>query len=391
MGHADVSPIEPLAINAISQLCQNESRQEMKMLSFGYRKLSLGAFAVGVSLLLFLAAPLSAQYQVVSLVANEKDLGNQIPQATHMDPHIANAWGLANLPDGPFWVTDELTGFATVYGPDGTSRPLVVTVPPSPNDPLPPGCPTGIVANPYGGFTISENGKSGSALFIFVTLDGTISGWNPKVDRGNAVIAVNNSSEPAAYTGLDITHDSSGTFIYVVNAALNRIEKYNSNFDLVTTFSDSSIPYGVYGVSALKGKIYVAYAPEFPGKAGAGAVDVFDTSGNLIKTLIAAQQPGGPLNIPYGMAIAPANFGKFSNALLVGNLQDGRINAFDLNSGTFLGPLADKSGNPIEVPGIWDFDFGGGHSNNGQTNELFFVAGPDTYYGGLFGEITVEK
>jgi uncharacterized protein (TIGR03118 family) len=363
----------------------------MKMLIFGYRKPSLGVVALGLSFLLFLVTPALAQYKLVSLVANERDLGNNIPQAIHMDQHIANAWGLANLPNGPLWVTDELTGFATVYDPDGRSLPLVVTVPPSPDDPLPPGCPTGIVANPYGGFTISENGKSGSALFILVTLDGTISGWNPKVNPSNAVIALNNFSEPAAYTGLDITHGSSGTFIYAVNAALNRIEKYDSDFKLVTTFSDSRIPYGVYGVSALQGKIYVTYAPVFPGKPGAGAVDVFDTNGALIKTLIAAQQPGGPLNIPYGMAIAPANFGKFSNALLVGNLQDGRINAFDLNSGAFLGPLADKSGNPIEVPGIWDFNFGGGQPNNGKTNELFFVAGPDTYYGGLFGVITVEK
>lgn len=126
-----------------------------------------------------------------------------------------------------------------------------------------------------------------------------------------------------------------------------------------------------------------------PGKPGAGAVDVFDTDGNLIKTLV---PPGGPLNIPWGVAMAPADFGKFSNDLLVGNLQDGRINAFDPNTGSFVGPLADEeTGKPIEIPGLWDFDFGGGSPNNGKTNELFFVGGPDTYFGGVFGKIVVEK
>lgn len=363
----------------------------MNIVNLAYRNSFSGVIATGMVLFVFLVSPAVAQYKLISLVANEKDLGHEIPQASHIDHRVVNAWGLANLPDGPFWVTDEYTGYSTVYGPNGEIHSLAVTVPPSPSDLLPPGCPTGIVANPWGGFTISANGKSGSALFLFVTLDGTISGWNANVDPANAVIAVNNSSLPAAYTGLDITHDSSGTFIYAANGFLNRIEKYDSDFNLVTTFNDTSIPYGVYGVSALQGKIYVSYAPFFPGKGGAGAVDVFDTNGNLLKTLIPAQQPNGPLNIPYAMAIAPSNFGKFSNALLVGNLQDGRINAFDVNSGAFLGPLADDCDKPIEIPGLWDFNFGGGHPNNGKTNELFFVAGPDTYFGGLFGKIVVAK
>jgi len=177
------------------------------MLNFAYRKLLPGVFTAAVVSLLLRVTAAVAQYKLITFVANEKDLGHEIPQAFHIDRHIQNAWGLANLPDGPFWVTDEYTGYATVYGADGTIHPFVVTVPPSPGDPLPPGCPTGIVANPWGGFTISENGKSGSALFLFVTLDGTISGWNPGVDPTKAVMAVDNSSLPAVYTGLDITHN----------------------------------------------------------------------------------------------------------------------------------------------------------------------------------------
>lgn len=362
----------------------------MSAFSFDRWKPFLLILTIAATFLLCAVIPAAAQYQLITLVANERDLGHNIPQARYIDARVVNAWGLAFQPNGPFWVTDEYTGVSTVYDPSGRNvPPFVVTVPPSPDDPLPPGCPTGIVANPWGSFTISENNHSGSALFLFVTLDGTISGWNPKVDANNAVIAVNNASLPASYTGLDISHDASGTFIYAANAYLNRIEKYDSNFNLVTTFSDSNIPYGVYGVNAINGKIYVTYAPFFPGKPGAGAVDVFDENGNLLKTLIPAQQVGGPLNIPYAMAIAPNNFGPFSNALLVGNLQDGRINAFNPNSGAFLGALSDAHGQAIEVPGLWDFDFGGGSPSNGRTNELYFVAGPDTYFGGLFGKVVL--
>jgi len=145
-------------------------------------------FLVGLVFGLILVASLAlaprgrawnGQYRVISLVANEKDLGHKIPRADHIDPHLANGWGLAYLPTSPFWVTDELTGFATIYTADGTIQPLVVTIPLASSDPFPPGCPTGIAANPFGGFMISKAGKSASALFIFATLDGTISGWNP--------------------------------------------------------------------------------------------------------------------------------------------------------------------------------------------------------------------
>lgn len=134
----------------------------------------------------------------------------------------------------------------------------------------------------------------------------------------------------------------------------------------------------------------MTFATILPGKPGAGYVDVFDEDGTLDKTLISAA-PGGPLNIPWGLAIAPSDFGKFSNALLVGNLQDGRISAFNPETGEFLGHLSDCDGKPIEIPELWALSFGGGTPANGKTNELFFTAGPDTYYGGLFGKIVADK
>lgn len=349
-------------------------------------------FNLGCILLLaWLAMPVVAQYRVVSLVGNEKDLGHFIPPPEHIDHHLANGWGLAHLPMSPFWVSDELTGFSTLYMANGTIvTQLVVTIPKAPSDPLPPGSPTGIVANPTKGFVVSKGGKSGPAPFIFATLDGTISGWNPTVDPANAVIAVDNSMRGAAYTGLAIT--KSGAYIYAANAAGDDIEVYDSKFNLVTAFSDPNIPrpFGVYGVAVIGDDVYVTYAPVFPGKPGAGFVDVFDLNGQLDRTLISAS-PGGPLNIPWAVTVAPGDFGKFSHALLVGNVQSGRISAFNQETGDFLGDLSHPDGKPIEIPGLWALSFGGGTAANGKTNELFFTAGPDTYYGGVFGKIVWEK
>jgi uncharacterized protein (TIGR03118 family) len=342
------------------------------------------------SVLPVLVASAAAQYQLVTLVANEQDLGHGIPTAPNSDGHLANAWGLTYGATSPFWVADEMTGYSTLYAADGTIQSLVVTVPLEPNDPLPPGSPTGIAANPTTGFVVSNGVNSGPARFIFATLDGTISGWNPAVDPTNAIIAVDNTaSGPAAYTGLDILVSDSGTYLYAANAAANRIEVYDTDFNLVNTFTDPSIPppFGVYGVSVLQGTVYVTYSTVSPGKPGDGVVDTFDPYGN--PTTIVGIQPNGPLNLPWGMAIAPADFGGFSNALLVGNVQDGRINAFDPNTGAFLGALSDIYGNPIEIPGLWGIKFGGGAPNNGNTNELFLTAGPDTYRGGLFAKIVV--
>lgn len=337
-------------------------------------------------LLPLLLTPALGQYQMTSLVANRTDLGHSIPRAGHIDHHLANGWGLTYLPMSPFWVADELTGFSTIYAADGTIEPLVVTIPKAPSDPLPPGSPAGIVGNTSTGFVVSKNGKSGAAAFIFATLDGTISGWNPAVDMTHAVIAVENPT--SAYTGLAIATTKSGTFLYAANAAANKIEKYDSNFKLVASFGDASIPppFGVYGVAALNGHIYVTYATILPGKPGAGYVDVFTPDGTLVKTLVSAS-PGGPLNVPWGLALAPGNFGKFSNALLVGNVQNGRISGFNPETGEFLGYITNCRGFVMEFPGLWGLSFGGGTAVNGKTNELFFAAGPQTYYDGLFGKI----
>ncbi|HTT83309.1 MAG TPA: TIGR03118 family protein [Rhizomicrobium sp.] len=337
-----------------------------------------------------LATPAVAQYKLVSLAANEKDLGHNIPAAPNIDSRISNAWSLAWQAKGPFWVSDELTGYLTVYTPDGKSQPTVVSVPNSASDPLPPGSPAGLAANLYGGFSITQNGVSEPAEFIIATVDGTLQGWNPKVNKTSSVIALDNGTEPAAYTDLQIDQENGSAYLYAVNAYLNQIEKYDSNWNLVKTFGDPNQMFGVYGLSVIQGDIYVTFGPEFPGKPGAGGLDEFDTNGDLIKTLVSASA-NGPLNIPFAVVLAPSNFGTYSNDLLVGNLQSGLIQAFDPSSGKFLGSVSDTKGKPIAVPGIWDMDFGGGDvKKNGKTDELYFVAGPDTYWGGMLGKIVPD-
>jgi uncharacterized protein (TIGR03118 family) len=340
---------------------------------------------LGVSCVSILVRPAAAQYKVTTLVSNERLDLHSVKPAAGQDGHLANAWGLAYLPTSPFWVSDEMTGVSTLYRANGDILPLVVTVPGPANRPVSSGSPTGIVANATKGFVISSGAKSGPGLFIFDTLDGTISGWNPTVSPKAAVVMVDNSAAGAAYTGLAIATSGSDTFLYAANAARNVVEMYDSKFSLVKTFTDPDVPApnSVYGIQAIEDRIYVTFAPIPPGKPGTGSVDVFSADGTFIRRIASR----GSLNIPWGLAMAPADFGKFSNALLVGNLQDGKINAFDPITGNHLGALQDGDGNVIVIPGVWALTFGGGTDNNGPKNDLFFTAGPDNFNGGVFGVI----
>ena len=304
-----------------------------------------------------------AQYTLTSLVTTTKD------------PNLKNGWGLAYLPGGPYWVSDEGTGLSTVYQANGTIVSLVVTVPSASTG---TGSPTGIVANTTTGFVVTKNGVSGPAAFIFDTLDGTISGWNSTVNGNTAVIAVNNSG--ANYTGLAIGTSGTQTVLYAANQAKNRIEVYNSNFKLVKTFTDAKLTgLTVYGVAFIKGFVVVTFSG-----ASTGAVDVFSSSGTLLKTLV---PPTSVLKGPWGLALAPSNFDTLSNTLLVGNVDDGTIHGFSTSTGKLVGQVKDKNNNVISIPGLWGIEFGGGSPNNGNTNQLFFSAGTSGYLTGEFGVI----
>jgi uncharacterized protein (TIGR03118 family) len=314
--------------------------------------------------------------------------------ALHRDPNLINPWGLTASPTGPFWVSDNNAGVATLYNgqgvPQPADNPLVVNIPRP--DGSPGGTPTGIVFNGGGGFTVSENGASGSALFLFATEDGTIAGRNPGVDRTNAVIAVDNSAAGASYTGLTLATSSDGrTLLYAANHAAGTIDVFDSNFnpvaDLPGAFQDDQIPAGFtpYNVQNIGGRLFVTYSKAGPGsQVGDGFIDVFTSDGFLDQRLVA----NGPLDAPWGLVVAPSGFGQFSHALLVGNLADGHINAFNEQTGAFLGELKDGQGNPIAINGLWALRFGNGGAA-GDPHTLFFTAGIGGYLHGLLGSLQV--
>ena len=324
-----------------------------------------------------------AQYLQFNLVSTSS------PFTPNNDPNLVNGWGLAFFPTSPFWVADNFTGVSTLYDHSGTPLNLVVTIPLSSHPLAPVSLPTGIVTNSTSGFVVSEGANSGPALFLFDTEDGTISGWNPSVDLTHSIIAVDNSASGALYTGLAIARNSSGTFLYAADAVNNKVDMYDSKFHLVKSFSDPATPAGlsVYGIQQIGGRLYVTLGSPVPFQGG--AIDVFNTNGKLLRRLT-TNGPGGPLEAPWGTALAPGDFGPLSNDLLIGNVDDGHINAFDPKTGNFLGTMTHPNGKKITIGGLWALQFGAGNPANGDKNQLFFTAGPANYNKGLFGMITAK-
>ena len=323
--------------------------------------------------------------------------------ATFTDHNLKNPWGLSHSPTSPWWVSDNNAGVSTLYKGDGSSVPLVVTIPLPGGGPG--GTPTGNVFNPVNStnpdnFVVSENGKSGPSIFMFATEDGTISGWNPNVDPTHALIAVDRSTVGlgAVYKGLAIASKGSNELIYATNFRFGTVEAFDRKFKLVRSFTDSKLSndcplpgqcFAPFGIQNINGNLWVTYALQNAAKhddvsgAGNGFVDVFTTAGHLLRRFAAH----GTLNSPWGLALAPSDFGQFSNDMLVGDFGDGRINAFDPTSGAFLGQLTDQAGSPLTIDDLWGLAFGNGAAA-GLTNELFFTAGINDEADGLFGKIT---
>jgi uncharacterized protein (TIGR03118 family) len=308
-----------------------------------------------------------AQYTLTNLVSDQPG------KAQHQDTSLVNAWGISYAPGGYFWVSDNGTGLSTLYSSMGLKQTLVVKIPASGTG---IGSPTGQVYNGTPDFVVTQNGHSGAAQFIFDTEDGTISGWAPGVNATTAVIAVNNTG--ASYTGLAIGVSNSANFIYAADNRNNKVDIYDKNFQLVKSFTDTSLPTGSapYNVRNINGQLYVT----FTNAIGGGVVDIFDTAGNKIKTLVS----GGKLHSPWGVALAPVNFGPASKSLLVGNLGDGFIHAYNPSTGALLG----QSG--VSIPGLWALIFGDGLGFNGKTNQLFLTSGPNAYSDGLFTVVNVH-
>jgi uncharacterized protein (TIGR03118 family) len=332
-------------------------------------------------------------YQQTNIVSNIAGL------ARHTDPRLQNPWGISLSPDGLFRVDDNHTGLSTVYDVNGHREGDTVEIPLPPSSTgLSPAAPTGTVLNTTTGFVISEGNRSAPATSIFATEDGTIAAWNEKVDPRHALLEVDNSGAGVVYKALTLGTNSKGTFIFATNFHNGTVDVFNSQFQqvhLAGGFIDPNIPAGFapFGIKNINGTIFVTYAKQLApdnhddqAGPGNGYIDEFDTNGNLIERF--ASQ--GPLNSPHGMALAPADFGAFSNALLVGNFGDGRINAYDLKTGKFLGQLADAVGHPITNVGIWGMTFGNGAGGT-KTDTLYFAAGINGEADGLVASIRLAN
>lgn len=321
--------------------------------------------------LAFVSSSALAQYSSTYLTTNVTGKG------TYTDPLLQNAWGLAYAPTGPFWVSDEANGWSTLYNAQGQPQTLQVVVPPATGSG--PGSPTGIVYNGSNEFAID----SWVSTFLFATIDGTIQGWS-SFNRSASLIAVTTAG--ASYTGLAITSHTSGNFLYAADFANNKVDVFDGNFNLVKSFTDPAVPAGFapFGIQDIDEHVLVAYAATNGGPGG--YIDVFSESGTLQEHFT----HGSPLNQPWGFALAPKNFGPLSNTLLItNNVSNGTINGFNVKTGKFVGTVTSSAKKPIVINGIWGIEFGGGNSSNGNTNQLFFTAGPNDT-DGIFGVINTQ-
>lgn len=308
-------------------------------------------------------------YSQTNLVSNTAGAAKQV------DSQLVNPWGISIVTGQALWSADNNSGVSTAYDNQGNKNNAVtVTIPVAKNNPngnCSPGCPTGTVAS-------TGSAYSGGVQVTWDTEDGLIASWN---GTGNtATVVVDRSASGAVFKGLALLN---GSTLLAANFNSGKIEVFDSNFkptSLTGSFTDPALPagYAPHGIQVIGNQVYVAYAMQDAPKhdaqpgAGLGQVDVFDSNGNFVSTLV---KPGGNLNAPWGVAVAPAGFGDFQNAILVGNFGDGTISAYD-NTGKFLGQLSDASGKVLVNPGLWGMVFGGGGSS-GDPGTLYLTAGGD--------------
>ncbi len=314
-------------------------------------------------------------YAQSNLVANLAGVAN------HTDAQLTNPWGIAFLAGQPFWIANNNGGTSTLYDALGNKQAGTVGIPVASVNPCPTGCPTGIVANASADF--------GGSDFIFDTEDGIVASW---ATGANAVLAFDNSASTAVYKGLALLSNGTGSFLLAANFRTGKIDVLDRTFlltNLAGSFTDPSLPAGMapHGVHVIGNQVFVAYALQDAAKhdavpgAGSGVIDIFDQNGNFVKTFAT----GGTLNAPWGVVTAPAAFGAFSNAILVGNFGDGTISAFNATSGAAMGQVMDANNVAIKNPGLWDLVFGAG--GTGDPNTLYLTAGGSDQTHGLFATI----
>ena len=339
-------------------------------------------FPLIFSLLLTICVPAQAASYLVTILTSD-----QSGTAPNIDLNLQNPWGLTYSPTGPFWTADQHTGVSTVYNGSGMASPPVVTIPPAAGHLK--GVPTGVVFNPTTSFAIGSQ----HSIFLFVTQDGTISGWSSAFGS-KAELVADNSAAGARYTGMELGNNGTQNLLYIANFGEARVDVFDTNFHPVLlsgSFKDPSLPagYAPFNILRTGTHLLITYGKQNTSKtnalfcAGCGFVDIFDLNGNFTRRF--ASQ--GALNAPWGIALAPTGFGIFSGDVLIANLGDGRINAFN-TTGVLQGPLLNAAANPISLSGLWAIKFGNG-GTAGKKTELFFVSGP-TYSHGRLGKITAQ-
>lgn len=315
----------------------------------------------------------SNAYKVKNLVSDIAGL------AKNTDSRLLNPWGLTFTPEGNILVADNGSDLATSYGPKGSILPFAFNA---------VSAPTGLERNDFKNAFLIDN--SHSAQYLFATEAGTILAFNKKVDPNNAIVVVDQSSFDAIYKGLAIAEVRGQPFIYATDFHNATIDVFDRQFNLVNSFTDPTIPAGFapFNIRNFDGRLYVTYAlqkgpdnEDDQAGPGNGFVDIFSPKGKLIKRLISH----GDLNSPWGLAIAPRNFGEFSGALIIGNFGDGHILAFSPTTGKYLGMIADSKGNAITIEGLWSLKFRE-DSRKGKAT-LYFTAGINDEDDGLFGTI----
>jgi uncharacterized protein (TIGR03118 family) len=357
---------------------------------------SFARFALVLVLVLFSNLAFAQHYNQTNLVSNT---GN----APVNDPNLQNAWGLVSGPGTPWWVSNNAGGTSTLYAinPNGTASivPLVVTVPNAPSQPA-PGSPTGVMFNGSPTDFLLAPGKP--AIFIFVTEDGTVQGWNPGIALNNTILKVDNSQVPnaangAVYKGATIAEVNGHKFILAANFRSGRVDVFDTNFKQVrlreSAFEDEDLQnhgFAPFNIQGLGPNVYVTYAKQnaakhdpVPPEPGLGFVNVFSPQGKLLQHL----EHGPWFDAPWGVVWATQHFGEFTNTILIGQFRGGNVAAFNPVTGRFLGNMLNPDGSTLNIDGLWALRFGN-DAAAGPGTTLFFTAGPGGEVNGLFGTLT---
>jgi uncharacterized protein (TIGR03118 family) len=338
--------------------------------------------------------------------------------ALNLDPTLVNAWGISASPSGgAFWVSSNGRGLSELYLGDVMGSPILQPFKVT----LPGGRPTGQVFNinqplmstgSSNDFSVTDGMHTGASVFLFASKTGAITGWNPMVGApiqtpfgmlsGTAEVGFQ-AADGASYTGLAAGDVGASHFLYAADFHNGKIDVIDGQLHQVAlgtngfgTFTDRHLPHGYapFNIQNLGGRLFVTYAKQDAAKDGGsvagrgnGFVDVFDTAGHLLQRVAS----GGMLNSPWGVAMAPAGFGKFSGDLLVGNFGDGHIDAYDpQHHFAFAGQLRGTDGRPVTINGLWGLQLGNGTSA-GDASSLYFSAGPAGGTHGLFGSLKAQS